>query len=257
MVSADFQCVCLWQSVGPVPGDFELVGARKGFNRYRSERQKGLVAALAAAQDQREAALSSILQVCARPGRMIPTTAMLAEVHCWLLGVRSSVDHAGRQTQQALWCWLQGLLERFAAHHDLWVASLQQAAQLDALASLALAAELACAHGPVCRPHIISDAGAQPVRTILVVLAASARASTIAPCVLRCRACLPLTICDARAADLQRSGAAPPSSSGHICAQRHPAGRRAGALHASDWRKHGREVHLATPGSLLSLLQLC
>ena len=59
---------------------------------------------------------------------------------------------------------MQGLLERFSAHHELWVASLQQAAQLDALASLAVAAEVACAHGPVCRPRIISDAGAQPVR---------------------------------------------------------------------------------------------
>ena len=51
-----------------MPGDFELVGARKGFSRYRSERQTGLVAVLAAAQEQREAALASILQVFARPG---------------------------------------------------------------------------------------------------------------------------------------------------------------------------------------------
>ena len=61
-------CVCSWQSAGPVPDDFELVGARKGFSRYRSARQTGLVAVLAAAQEQREAALASILQVFARPG---------------------------------------------------------------------------------------------------------------------------------------------------------------------------------------------
>ena len=54
------------------------------------------------------------------------------------------------------------MLQRFAAQHELWVAALAQAAQLDALMSLAVAASLGCAHGPVCRPRIVS--GAQQVR---------------------------------------------------------------------------------------------
>ena len=58
----------------------------------------------------------------------------------------------------------QAVLQRFAAQHELWVAGLAQAAQLDALMSLAVAARLGCAHGPVCRPRIVSGADARQVR---------------------------------------------------------------------------------------------
>ena len=145
--------------------------------------------------------------------------AMLAEVHCRSLCVLTLVTPSTRQAQQSLKGWVQGLLERFSAHHELWVASLQQAAQLDALASLAVAAELACAHGPICRPRIISDAGAQPVRTLPVGLAADARACIVYALFAQMQGTAPRPICDARAAGLHRSGAAPPSSSGCICAQ--------------------------------------
>ena len=46
-----------------VPSSYELVGQKKGWKRYRSPRLAELVQDLAAAQEDREAALSGILQV--------------------------------------------------------------------------------------------------------------------------------------------------------------------------------------------------
>jgi hypothetical protein len=50
-------------AVGDVPSSYELVGQKKGFRRYRSPRLAELVRDHAAALEQREAALSGILQV--------------------------------------------------------------------------------------------------------------------------------------------------------------------------------------------------
>lgn len=46
-----------------VPRDFELAGQRKGFQRFRNPELTGLVEALEAAQEQREARLAATLQV--------------------------------------------------------------------------------------------------------------------------------------------------------------------------------------------------
>jgi len=46
-----------------VPADYELVSQRKGFKRYKSPRLANLLREYAAAQEQREAALSGVLQV--------------------------------------------------------------------------------------------------------------------------------------------------------------------------------------------------
>ena len=46
-----------------VPASYELVSQRKGFKRYKSPRLAELLAEYAAAQEQREAALSGVLQV--------------------------------------------------------------------------------------------------------------------------------------------------------------------------------------------------
>ena len=48
---------------GDVPASYELVSQRKGFKRYKSPRLAELLAEYAAAQEQREAALSGVLQV--------------------------------------------------------------------------------------------------------------------------------------------------------------------------------------------------
>ena len=50
--------------------------------------------------------------------------AMLSEVHCRSLCLLRLVIVCSRQAQQTLKGWVQGLLERFSAHHELWVASL-------------------------------------------------------------------------------------------------------------------------------------
>ena len=52
---------------GEVPASYELVSQRKGFKRYKSARLAELLCEHAAAQEQREAALSSVLQVSAAP----------------------------------------------------------------------------------------------------------------------------------------------------------------------------------------------
>ena len=46
-----------------MPASYELVSQRKGFKRYKSSRLAELLQEHAAAQDEREAALSSVLQV--------------------------------------------------------------------------------------------------------------------------------------------------------------------------------------------------
>ena len=46
-----------------MPASYELVSQRKGFKRYKSPRLAELLAEYAAAQEQREAALSGVLQV--------------------------------------------------------------------------------------------------------------------------------------------------------------------------------------------------
>ncbi len=48
---------------GAVPASYELVSQKKGFRRYRSPRLAELLREHAAAQEEREAALSSVLQV--------------------------------------------------------------------------------------------------------------------------------------------------------------------------------------------------
>lgn len=46
-----------------MPASYELVSQKKGFRRYRSPRLAELLREHAAAQEEREAALSSVLQV--------------------------------------------------------------------------------------------------------------------------------------------------------------------------------------------------
>ena len=48
-----------------MPASYELVSQRKGYKRYKSPRLVELLCEHAAAQEQREAALSSVLQVSA------------------------------------------------------------------------------------------------------------------------------------------------------------------------------------------------
>ncbi len=50
-------------AAGSVPSSYELVGQKKGWKRYRSPRSADLVRDHTAAQEEREAALSTILQV--------------------------------------------------------------------------------------------------------------------------------------------------------------------------------------------------
>ena len=53
-----------------MPASYELVSQRKGFKRYKSPRLAELLAEYAAAQEQREAALSGVLQVFALHHRL-------------------------------------------------------------------------------------------------------------------------------------------------------------------------------------------
>ena len=63
---------------------------------------------------------------------------------------------AGRE--EALGGVLAGLLSRFAASHAAWAAAVGAASDLDALLSLAAAAELGGAGGPMCRPQVLEAA---------------------------------------------------------------------------------------------------
>ena len=54
---------------------------------------------------------------------------------------------------------MQALLQRFSQHRSLWGGVVEAMAQVDALASLAAAANDASAHGPVCRPQFVSPEG--------------------------------------------------------------------------------------------------
>ena len=56
-----------------VPGDFEVVAQRKGFQRYRSPELTELVAAHAAAVQQKETCLAATLQVCPAPSIPLAT----------------------------------------------------------------------------------------------------------------------------------------------------------------------------------------
>ena len=56
-------CGDLQSAADGVPSSYELVGQKKGWKRYRSPRLAELVQDLAAAQEDRETALSGILQV--------------------------------------------------------------------------------------------------------------------------------------------------------------------------------------------------
>jgi hypothetical protein len=57
------ECVAVQSAAGSVPSSYELVGQKKGWKRYRSPRLAELVRDHAAAQEDREAALSTILRV--------------------------------------------------------------------------------------------------------------------------------------------------------------------------------------------------
>lgn len=59
-------------AAGSVPSSYELVGQKKGWKRYRSPRLAELVRDHAAAQEDREAALSTILQVPPPPSSANP-----------------------------------------------------------------------------------------------------------------------------------------------------------------------------------------
>ena len=46
-------------------------------------------------------------------------------------------------------------MQRFAAEHGVWQAALEAVAELDALMSLAHAADMGTAAGPMCRPRLV------------------------------------------------------------------------------------------------------
>lgn len=66
---------------GEVPGNYELVSQRKGFKRYKSPKLVELLVEHAAVLEQREAALSGILQVCCYPDSRLPPPWYLC-LHC-------------------------------------------------------------------------------------------------------------------------------------------------------------------------------
>lgn len=138
------------------------------------------------------------------------------------------------------------------------MASLQQAAQLDALASLALAAELACAHGPVCRPRILSDDGAQPVRNGQHLWGWQLmRAPLSLPlCLLRCRALL-LVSCVMHALQAFRAAALrhPAASVAFVPNDIQLGGGRAPFMLLTGANMGGKST-LLRQVALLSLLQL-
>lgn len=72
--------MCVLQSAADaVPSSYELVGQKKGWKRYRSPRLAEIVRDHATAQEDREAALSGILQVGRPPPWAYPqfTPALL------------------------------------------------------------------------------------------------------------------------------------------------------------------------------------
>lgn len=53
----------------------------------------------------------------------------------------------------------QGLLRKFSAQKDIWTGAVDALAQVDALMSLAAAAELGGTHGDMCRPNFLPPDG--------------------------------------------------------------------------------------------------
>lgn len=58
--------------------------------------------------------------------------------------------------------WAQGLVKRFAADQAVWTGAVVAMSELDALMSLAAAADSASAWGPVCRPVLVPATGNSP-----------------------------------------------------------------------------------------------
>ena len=54
-----------------------------------------------------------------------------------------------------LYFCMQGMVNRFAQEQQAWNGVITAMAELDALMSLAAAAEQASAYGPVCRPNFL------------------------------------------------------------------------------------------------------
>ena len=62
-MSAVLRQLAVQEAWEDVPAEYELVSQRKGYKRYKSPRLVELLREHAAAQEQREAALSGVLQV--------------------------------------------------------------------------------------------------------------------------------------------------------------------------------------------------
>lgn len=81
-----YDCSAVQAVAEEVPSSYELVGQRKGFRRYKSPRLAELVVEHAAALEQRESALSGILQVTCSPYYFSCTSG-------WLLGLFLYIIH--------------------------------------------------------------------------------------------------------------------------------------------------------------------
>ena len=157
-----------------VPSDFELVGQKKGFQRFSNPELKRLVAMLEEAQQQREIRLTAALQVRlsfkpeGSPIALLVVQLLHRFADATTHGATSLVPASG--TPQCLLQRLRGspakpcgvshltvpgarllqvLLQRFSERRAVWLAAVEAAAQLDALMSLAMAA--ASGDGDMCR----------------------------------------------------------------------------------------------------------
>ncbi len=179
---------CVQSSWGDVPASYELVSQRKGFKRYKSPQLSELLAEYAAAQEQREAALSGVLQVNllsikGSTPHAIPCCNLAVHGSSagrlidgpWRCGSRTSQGWLGSLAQveaASVGCsnpltirnlLTQGVVRQFAKSHTVWEAAVDAVAELDALMSLAAVADFGSIYGPMCRPRLIEASSSQQV----------------------------------------------------------------------------------------------
>lgn len=118
-----------------MPSTFELVSQKKGAKCFTNPELRELLRLRADSLQLKEDAMSSIL-------RARPTAA--ASVFPMPLQSADPGDH------------VQGLVNKFAEQQAVWNGAVAAMAELDALMSLAAAAEQASAYGPVCRPSFVA-----------------------------------------------------------------------------------------------------
>ena len=77
---------------------------------------------------------------------------------------------------------MQGLLVQFARHAGLWQAAVKAMAELDALMSLAYAAQFAGDGAPMCRPNFVEPDAASPSASHVSTLLLACQRLTISCC---------------------------------------------------------------------------